>query len=79
MTRKRRPATQPKYIFLTEKNNKQKGNFSDKFKDEEEYRNKPRPFDGPRIEAGSKSVMTNFSPSHPVNKRAGWYILTSIT
>jgi len=66
MSRSRKHVPQPKYIFLTEKEARVKGMFADKFKDEREYKDIPRPYMG-----GAKSVMGEAFTPATADKRAG--------
>ncbi|XP_033745182.1 uncharacterized protein LOC117330799 isoform X2 [Pecten maximus] len=57
MSRKQKPSPRPKYIFMTEKDSRVKGQFADKFKEDREYKDIPRPYAGGHPDLKSKSVM----------------------
>ncbi|XP_060080617.1 uncharacterized protein LOC132559986 [Ylistrum balloti] len=70
MSAKRKPSPKPKYVFMTEKESKVKGQFSDKFKEDREYKDIPRPYAGGHPDMKSKSVMGVSENSFTSSKRA---------
>ena len=59
LTRKKHlQPSHPKYVFLTEKDARVKGKFTDKFRDQFDNKDIPKPFDGAKIPLEkAKSVM----------------------
>ncbi|KAK3102844.1 hypothetical protein FSP39_014374 [Pinctada imbricata] len=58
MTRKKHNQAKPKYVFLTESDTRSKGRFTDKFRDEYDNKDIPKPFDGTKIPMEkAKSVL----------------------
>ncbi|XP_069141879.1 uncharacterized protein [Argopecten irradians] len=70
MSRKNKASPRQKYIFMTEKDSKVKGQFSDKFKEDREYKDIPRPYQGGLPDFKSKSVMGMSDASVTSSKRA---------
>ncbi|OWF54589.1 uncharacterized protein LOC110443162 isoform X2 [Mizuhopecten yessoensis] len=70
MSRKNKPSPKPKFVFMTEKDSRVRGQFADKFKEEREYKDIPRPYAGGHPEMKSKSVMGVLENSFTSSKRA---------
>lgn len=77
LSRKKRPTEKPKYVFLSEKDATVKGEFSEKFKDERENKDIPRPYQGDRPKAYSSMGMRMISAT-PDRKSGRTFILTEI-
>ena len=58
LSRKKRTEEKPKYLFLTEKDTTVKGEFSEKFKDDREHKDIPRPYQGDRPNVGPKAYSS---------------------
>ena len=58
LSRKKRTSEKPKYLFLTEKDATVKGEFSEKFKDDREHKDIPRPYQGERPNMGPKAYSS---------------------
>ena len=62
LSRKKPSTEKPKYVFLSEKDATVKGEFSEKFKDERENKDIPRPYQGDRPKAYSSMGMMSATP-----------------
>ena len=62
LSRKKPSSDKPKYVFLSEKDSTVKGEFSEKFKDERENKDIPRPYQGDRPKAYSSMGMMSATP-----------------
>ena len=62
LSRKKASSDKPKYVFLSEKDSTVKGEFSEKFKDERENKDIPRPYQGDRPKAYSSMGMMSATP-----------------
>ena len=75
LSRKKRSRDKPKYVFLSEKDTTVKGEFAEKFKDERENKDIPRPYQGDRPKAYSSMGMGMVSAT-PDRKSGTELILT---